>query len=79
MNDPVGVLLACYSEVAVGQLVTVQALVPRGLEGGEEGEQQRRKTAHLDFVGGHSHGGVGVVVVGEGGLRSATCPSFGAR
>ena len=51
-DDAVRALLTAGSEVKVGQLVPVEALVSANVGEIENGEGEARKAAHVYFVGG---------------------------
>ena len=57
-------MLALGDKVAIGPVVSVQALVAANVEGVEDRKEQTRKAAYVDFVRSQPGGGFGRVVVG---------------
>lgn len=73
-NQVVSVALAVHGEVAVGQLISVEALVPTHVGVVEEGKRKTRETADVDFVGCQTSGLADGIVVGELDVREDGVP-----
>lgn len=63
-GEAVGTLLALGGEVALGQVVTAEALVTANVRGVEDRKRETRRSAHVYFVGDEAGKSVDGVVVG---------------
>ena len=59
----IGALLAFASEVAKGELITVEVLTGATVRSIKDGEGKARKASDVDFIGGKSRGGANGVVI----------------
>ena len=60
----IGELLAFASEVAVGELIAVEALIDATVRSFKDGEGKARETSDVNFIGGKARGGANAVVIG---------------
>ena len=77
-HDFISATLAVASEVAVGELIAIEALMATPVRSVEDGEREAREASDMDFIGGKARGGangVGRIRRGEGGRPSR----FGVR
>ena len=63
-HDLIGALLAFASEVAIGELIAVEALMDTTVRPFKDGEGKARETSDVDFIGGKARGGANEVVIG---------------
>ena len=60
----IGALSAFASEVAIGELIAVEALVDTTLRSFNDGEGKAREASDVDFIEGKARGGANGVVIG---------------
>ena len=60
----IGALLAFASEVAIGELIAVKALMNTTVWSFKNGEGKAREASDVDFIGGKAPGGANGVVIG---------------
>ena len=60
----IGALLAFASEVAIGELITVKALMGTTVRSIKHGEGEAREASDVDFIGGKARGDANGVVIG---------------
>ena len=60
----IGTLLAFASEVAIGELIAVEALMDTTVRSIKDGEGKAREASDLDFIGDKARGGADGVVIG---------------
>ena len=60
----IGALLAFTSEVAIGELIAVEALMDTTVRSFKDGEGKAREASNVDFIGGKARGGANGVVIG---------------
>ena len=70
----VGALLAFASEVAIGELIAVEALMDTTARSIKDGEGKAREASDVDFIGGKARGGANEVVIGEFGVGMMDVP-----
>ena len=63
-HDFISASLSVASEVAVGELIAIEALMATPVRSVEDGERQARKASDMDFIGGKTRGGANGVVIG---------------
>ena len=56
--------LSVASEVAVGELIAIEALMATSVRSFEDGERKAREASDMDFIGGKTRGGANGVVIG---------------
>ena len=61
----IGALLAFASEVAIGELIAVKALMDTTVWSFKGGEGKAREASDVDFIGGKARGVANGVVIGE--------------
>ena len=59
-----GALLAFGSEVTIGELIAVEALMDTTVRSFKDGEGKVREASDVDFIGGKARGGANGVVIG---------------
>ena len=59
-----GALLAFASEVAIGELVAIEALTDTTVRSFDNGEGKAREASDVDFIGCKARGGANGVVIG---------------
>ena len=52
------------SEVAVGELIAIEALMATSVRSFEDGERKARETSDVNFIGGKARGGANGVIIG---------------
>ena len=60
----IGALLAFASEVAIGELIVVKALMDTTVRSFKNGEGKAREASDVDFIGGKARGGANGVGIG---------------
>ena len=60
----IGVLLSVAKEVAIGELIAVEALMGATVRSIKDGEGEAREASDVDFIGGKARGGANGVVIG---------------
>ena len=60
----IGALLAFASEIAIGELIAIEALMDTTVRSFEDGEGKAREASDVDFIGGKARGGAYGVVIG---------------
>ena len=60
----IGALLAFASEVAICELIAIEALMGTTVRSIKDGEGKVRETSDVDFIGGKARGGANGVVIG---------------
>ena len=60
----IGALLSVASEVAIGELIAVEALMGTTVRLIKDGEGEAREASDVDFIGGKARGGANGVVIG---------------
>ena len=60
----IGALLAFASEVAIGELIAVEALMGTTVRSFKDGEGKAREASDVDFIGGKARGGANGVIIG---------------
>ena len=70
----IGALLAFASEVAIGELIAVEALMGTTVRSIKDGEGKARKASDVDFIGGKARGGANGVVIGVFDVRKMDVP-----
>ena len=60
----IGVSLSVASEVAIGELIAIEALMDTTVRSFEDGEGKAREASDVDFIGGKARGGANGVVIG---------------
>ena len=63
-HDFIGALLAFASEVAIGELIAVEALMDTTARSFKDGEGKAWQVSDVDFIGGKARGGASGVVIG---------------
>ena len=63
-HDFISASLSVASEVAVGELIAIEALMATSVRSFEDGERKARETSDIDFIGGKTRGGANGVVIG---------------
>ena len=63
-HDFISTTLAVASEVAVGELIAIEALMATPVRSVEDGETEAREASDMDFIGGKARGGANGVVIG---------------
>ena len=63
-HDFISASLSVVSEVAVGELIAIEALVATTVRSFEDGEGKARETSDVNFIGGKARGGANGVVIG---------------
>ena len=63
-HDFIGAFLAFASEVAIGELIAVEALMDTTVRPFKDGEGKAREAFDVDFIGGKARGGANGVVIG---------------
>ena len=63
-HDFISAPLSVASEVAVGELIAIEALMATTVRSFEDGEGEARETSDVNFIGGKAHGGANGVVIG---------------
>ena len=63
-HDFVGASFSVASEVAIGELITIEALMGTTVRSFEDGEWKAREASDVDFIGGKARGGANGVVIG---------------
>ena len=61
-HDFISALLSVASEVAVGELIAIEALMATPVRSVEDGEREAREASDMDFIGGKARGGANGVV-----------------
>ena len=62
--DFISASLTVAGEVAVGELIAIEALMATPVRSVEDGEREARKASDMDFIGGKTRGGANGVVIG---------------
>ena len=70
----IGALLAFASEVAIGELIAVEALMGTTVRSIKGGEGKARKASDVDFIGGKARGGANGVLIGIFDVRKMDVP-----
>ena len=60
----IGALLSVASEVAIGELIAVEALMGATVRSIKDGEGEAREASDVDFIGGKARGGANGAVIG---------------
>ena len=60
----IGASLSVASEVAIGELIAVEALMGTTVRPIKDGEGEAREASDVDFIGGKARGGANGVVIG---------------
>ena len=63
-HDFISASLSVASEVAVGELIAIEALMSTPVRSVEGGEREARKASDMDFIGGKTRSGANGVVIG---------------
>ena len=63
-HDFISASLSVASEVAVGELIAIEALMATPVRSVEDGEREAREASDMDFIGGEARGGANGVVIG---------------
>ena len=63
-HNSIGALLSVASEVAIGELIAVEALMGTTVRSIKDGEGEAREASDVDFIGGKARGGANGVVIG---------------
>ena len=63
-HDFIGASLSVASEVAIGELIAIMALMGTTVRSFEDGERKAREASDVDFIGGKARGGANGVVIG---------------
>ena len=63
-HDFISASLSVASEVAVGELIAIEALMATPVRSFEDGERKAREASDMDFIGGKTRGGANGVVIG---------------
>ena len=61
----IGALLVFASEVAIGELIAVEALMDTTVRSFKDGEGKAREASNVYFIGGKARGGANGVVMGS--------------
>ena len=72
----IGALLAFASEVAIGELIAIEALMGTTVRAIIDGEGEAREASDVDFIGGKARGGAIGVVIGVFDVEKMDVPSF---
>ena len=59
----IGALLSVTSEVAIGELIAIEALMGTTVRSIKDGEGKAREASNVDFIGGKARGGANGVVI----------------
>ena len=62
-HDFISASLSVASEVAVGELIAIEALMSTTVRSFEDGEWKARETSDVNFIGGKARGGANRVVI----------------
>ena len=60
----IGASLSVASEVTIGELIAIEALMGTTVRSFEDCEREARETSDVDFIGGKARGGANGVVIG---------------
>ena len=60
----IGALLSVASEVAIGELIAIEALMGTTVRSFEDGKREAREASDVDFIGGKARSGADGVVIG---------------
>ena len=63
-HDFIGASLSVASEVAIGELIAIEALMGPTIRSFEDGEGKPREASDVDFIGGKARRGANGVVIG---------------
>ena len=63
-HNLIGASLSVASEVAIGELIAIEALMGTTVRSFEDGEGKAREASDVDFIGGKARGGANGVVIG---------------
>ena len=63
-HDFISASLSVAREVAVGELIAIEALMATTVRSFKDGEGKVRETSDVNFIGGKAHGGANGVVIG---------------
>ena len=63
-HEFISALLSVASEVAVGELIAIEALIATSVRSFEDGKRKAREASDMDFIGGKTRGGANGVVIG---------------
>ena len=63
-HDFTSASLSVASEVAVGKLITIEALMATSVRLFKDGEGKAREASDMDFIGGKTRGSANGVVIG---------------
>ena len=63
-HDSISASLPVASEVAVGELIAIAALMATSVRLFEDGERKAREASDMDFIGGKTRGSANGVVIG---------------
>ena len=63
-HDFISATLVVASEVAVGELIAIEALMATSVRSFKDGERKARETSDMDFIGGKTRGSANGVVIG---------------
>ena len=60
----IGALLSVASEVAIGELIAIEALMGTTVRSIKDGEWEAREASDVDFIGGKARSGADGVIIG---------------
>ena len=60
----IGALLSVASEVAIGELIAIEALMDTTVRSFKDGEEEAREASNVDFIGSTARGRANRVVIG---------------
>ena len=59
----IGALLSVASEVAIGELIAIEALMGTTVRSFEDGKREAREASDVDFIGGKARSGAALTVL----------------